>query len=250
MDRSPGGVGDGLPSLPTGEPVLARWFAIAMIAVVLLGLAVVAWAFLSIRGIEIAVAERRPPGTAEVTHDRGDAALNQTLDVEPGPGCAAGIEMIGDEGARSTARRALSAMCQQLQLGEYPEVEAGLGEWLANDGLLRIAVFEVNGLDSSARVEDGRYVIELNAKFQFDRAALAAPFVMHELVHLGDPGWPGAPLSAEAELRAMEVQLQVCDALVGDPKPRGCQDARDLLADEAAVQELLDAGFRRGSEPR
>jgi hypothetical protein len=246
MDRSPGGVGDGLPSLPTGEPVLARWFAIVMLAVVPLGLAVVGWAFLSIRGIEITPAERRPPGTAEVTHDRGDAALNQILEVEPGPACAAGIEVIGDEGARAAGRRALSAMCQQLRIGDYPEVEAGLGAWVANDGLLRIAVFEVNGLDSSARVEDGRWVIELNAKFQFDNSTLAAPFVMHELVHMAEPDWPGAPLSDSAELRAMEVQLQACDALIGDPKPRGCKDARELLETEDRLDQLDRAGYRPG----
>lgn len=237
-------MGDGLPALASGEPVLARWFVLAMLVLVPVGLAVAAWAFLSIRDTAIPVAERRPPGTAEVTHDRGQAALGGSSDAAPGPGCASGVEILGDGNARATATRTLSALCQLLERGAFPTAEEGLARWAEQDGALRFAVFERTGLDSSARVEDGRVVIELNAKFQFDDATLAAPFVLHELVHLsGD--WPGDdPVSAPGELAAMEAQLQACGRLVArDGLPRGCSDAEELLDLDDPLGALREAGY-------
>lgn len=248
MDRSPGGVGDGLPSLPSGEPVLARWFVISMLVLGVAGVVVAIWAFSSIRGIELGVAERRPPGTAEVTHDRGSAVLAEDPTSATGPGCAEPIALIGDEGARAAAARALSAACQLLASGDFPAAAAGLEAWIAGDGVLRFAVFERNGVDSSARVEDGRIVIELNAKFQFQRpnASLAAPFILHELVHVGQDDWPGAPVSDAAELRAMQTQLRACGRLSGEPIPRGCHDAAELLDMADPLTGLNEAGYRAG----
>lgn len=62
---------DGLPTLPTGEPVLARWFVIAMLLLVPVGIAVGVWAVMSIQREPLPPAERRPPGGPEVTIDRG-----------------------------------------------------------------------------------------------------------------------------------------------------------------------------------
>lgn len=241
-----GGVGDGLPALPDGEPLLARWFAILMVVLVPIGLAVSAWAFLSFDREELTAAERRPPGTADVTHERGSAVLNEITETEPGPACASGIEVLGDDGARAAAERTLGAVCTLLGRGGFELAEAGLERWAASDGILRFAVFEVTGLDSSARVEDGRVVVELNAKFQFDDATLAAPFVIHELIHLAD-GWPGAPVTDAAELRAMEAQARACERLViRDEPPRGCADAAELLVDDDPLSLLEDAGYRPG----
>lgn len=242
----PGGVGDGLPAMPDGEPLLARWFAIVMVVLVPIGLAVSAWAFLSFDRVELTAAERRPPGTAEVTHERGTAVLNEITDTEPGPACAADIEVFGDDGARAAGVRALGAVCTLLGRGDFEEAEEGLARWAEQDGRLRFAVFEVTGLDSSARAEDGRVVIELNAKFQFDDATFAAPFIIHELTHLaGD--WPGAPVTDAAELRALEAQARACEELViRDDPPRGCADAAELLADDDPLSLLEDAGYRPG----
>lgn len=246
MDRSPGGVGDGLPSLPSGEPVLHRWFVLAMIPLVVAGIGVTAWAFASIRGVDLPVAERRPAGSDEVTHDRGDAVVAEDTTVEPATGCAEGIDLIGDPGGRAAARRALSALCTQLRGADLPEVADGLAAWIAADGVLRFAVFERNGVDASARTEDGRVVIELNNKFQFlePSAALAVPFLVHELAHLGDT-WPGAPVTAEQELAAMRLQARSCDLLAirRDP-PRGCNDAEELLGLDDPLGALVAAGYR------
>ena len=64
--RSPGDVGDGLPSMPDGEPLLQRWFVIPMVVLVVAGIGVSIWMFSALLAKEeIPVAERRPPGTAE-----------------------------------------------------------------------------------------------------------------------------------------------------------------------------------------
>ncbi len=249
-----GGVGDGLPSLPDGEPLLQRWFVIPMVVLVVAGIGVTIWMFATVLSREeIPVAERRPPGTAAVTHERGQAVLNDTEETEPGPGCAERIELFGDAGGRGTARAALSATCQLLQSGDFPLAEAGLQRWIEHDGQLRVAVFELTGVESSARVEGmedsgaERIVIELNPRFQFEQGFRAAPMIVHELTHLGQE-WPGTAVDAEAELAAMRAQRDACDALTfRDEPPRGCLDAELLTDDPEVIQELVDAGYGRGS---
>ena len=241
-------VDDGRPTLPTGEPVLARWFVLLMLVLVPAGVAVTVWALVVASGGPLPPAERRPPGTAEVTHDRGDATLGKSTETQAGPSCASGIEVMGDRGARSTGTRALGAVCQLLLNGDYPLAETGLERWVAADGLLRVAVFERSGLDSSARREDGRIVIELNPKFQFEDAVRAAPAILHELVHIGQE-WPGSPVTAEQELAAVEAQARACDTLVfHQQRPRGCGDAEELLADEDVLRQLRDAGYPTRSD--
>lgn len=245
--RSPGGVGDGLPALPSGEPILPRWFVISMLLLVPLGVGITIWAFGSTEREVIPVAERRPPGTGRVTHERGDAALNRTREAEPGPGCAAGIELFGDEGARAAGRTALSATCQLLANQDLPEAERGLGRWAEQGGRLRFAVFELTGVDASTRVEEGRLVMELNIRFVFEDAAQAAPFVLHELVHLGRGRWPGQAVTAEGELAAMRVQGRACELLTfASQPPRGCLDAEDLLSADDPREFLREAGFPAG----
>ncbi|HEX9888155.1 MAG TPA: hypothetical protein VGA69_01655, partial [Nitriliruptorales bacterium] len=209
------------------------------------GLAFAIWAFLGIDTDPIPVAERRPPGTAEVTHERGAAVLNEDRGTQPGPGCAQGITVFGDEGARAAAFRALGAVCPLLQQPEFGLAAQGLNEWIAHGGLLRFAVFELSGVDASTRLEDGRVVVELNAKFQFRDATEAAPFVVHELAHLAQR-FPGEPVSAQAERDAMFLQLLACEALVYDTEPpRGCFDAKQLIELDDTTGALVDAGYTR-----
>lgn len=243
---SPGGVGDGLPALPSGEPILHRWFVLLMIPLVVAALVVTVWAFQAGRRDPLSAAERRPPGTAEVTHDRGAAVLADSTDVAAGPACAGGIDLVGDDGGRATGRRALAAVCQLLLTQDLPAAQEGLRRWIDADGIMRVAVFERSGMDSSARVEDGRIVIEINAKFQFEDAIRAAPVVLHELVHLGS-GWPGQPVHAEGELAAVRAQAAACDALVfRDDPPRGCLDVNELLGSSDPLRQIIDAGYRGG----
>lgn len=235
---------DGLPTLPTGEPVLARWFVLAMLVLVPVGIAVGVWAVLSIQRDPIPPAERRPPGDAEVTIDRGLADLGETRETEAGPACGQGIELVGDSGGRATVRRALGEACEQLRSGEFPDARDGLRAWTVSGGRMRVGAFERSGVDASARVEDGRIVLELNAKFQFEDATRAAPAVLHQLTLIGDPDWPGEPISAERELLAVEAHARACGRMRFDPQPpRGCLDVEELLAEPDPLRAILDAGF-------
>lgn len=234
----------GQPAESDGEPLLARWFVLSMVGLVLAGIAVTVWAFVEFGGREASTAaDRRPPGTAQVTHERGQAVLNEVDETEDATGCADGITLFGDRGARAATRRALATACQLLERGEFPAAEAGLGAWRDADGLLRIATFEFTGTESSARVEDGAVVIELSPRFQFANATRGAPFLLHELTHLG-AGWPGQPVSADQELAATRVTAEACSLLsLGEDPPLGCIDAADLLDDADPAQSLLDAGY-------
>lgn len=237
---------DGLPTLPTGEPVLARWFVIAMVVLAPAAIAVTIWAFLSIPEGDIDPAERRPPGTAQVTYDRGEAQFPPTRETEQGPGCGQNIALVGDEGARATGRVAIEGLCGVLARPELDDAREGLRAWAG--GRLEIGVFELTGVESSTRVHDGEVTIELNAKFQFEDATRAVPVLVHELTLLADEEFPGRPVGARAALRATEAQLQACETLGllddDDEMPRGCLDAQQLLAEDEPLRELVAAGMR------
>jgi hypothetical protein len=238
--------GDGLPTLPTGEPVLHRWFVVAMLLLVPVALVVTVWAALSIQRDELSAAERRPPGGPSVTIERGAAEFPATQDVEPGPTCSQAIRIVGDDGARAAGRRALAGACALLDSGAFPEAARGLRAWAQAGGQLRIAAFELTGVESSTRLEDDRLVMELNAKFQFEDATRAAPAVLHQLVLLADPAFPGTAISAERELLGAQTQADACARLrFPDEPPRGCLDAAELLDEDDPIQALVDAGYQR-----
>ncbi len=246
-DELPPLQGDGLPTLPTGEPVLARWFVLTMLLLVPVAIGVTVWAFLSIpSGEAVPPAERRPVGDGVVTIDRGEAQLGESTETEPGPGCAEGIELIGDSGTRAASRRALDGLCNLLGVGDYPDARTGLREWLASDGQLRFATFESAAVESSTRWEDDRLIVELNARYLFEDASRAAPTLVHQLVLIGDPEWPGEPVAAATELEAARAHADACDRLDhGDNPPAGCQDVRDLLEEPDPLRALEEAGFPR-----
>ncbi len=242
---------DGLPTLPTGEPVLHRWFVVTLLALIPLALGVTVWAFASIDRTELTAAQRRPAGDGSVTIERGDAMLSRTLDAEPGPACAQAIRIIGDAGSRAAARRALQGACGLIGGGGFDDAREGLVRWIAADGILRIATFELSGVESSARVEDARTVVELNAKFQFEDAVRGTPALLHQLVLLADPSWPGETVTAQAELEAARAQQRACHSLdLGEDPPRGCLDVDELLAADDPVAALLEVGFRDGEVAR
>lgn len=231
--------------MPDGEPLLARWFVLVMIPLVIAGFAVTLWAFLEFGGrAETTAADRRPPGTATVTHERGQAVLNEVTDTEDATGCATGVTLFGDPGARASTRRAMAATCQLLASGDFPQAQAGLEAWRDAGGVLRIATFEFTGTESSARVEDDHVVVELSPRFQFADATRAAPFILHELTHLGSGTWPGAPVDVDEELAATRVTDDACGRLaLGDEVPLGCIDAADLLDESDPVSALVEAGY-------
>jgi hypothetical protein len=117
---------DGLPTLPTGEPVLHRWFVISMLILVPIAIGVSIWAATFLVGREqLPPADRRPAGDEVTTVDRGDAVLGTIEDSEPGPSCASAGRVVGDSGARAAGARALGATCSLLRSGAFPDAEAG-----------------------------------------------------------------------------------------------------------------------------
>lgn len=241
---------DGLPTLPTGEPVLHRWFVIAMLVLAPLAVATTIWAMVGVDRTDLTAAQRRPPGDGAVTIERGDATLSETQEVEPGPDCAQAIRLVGDSGSRAAARRAMVVTCELIATGDFSDARSGLIDWIASDGRLRIATFELSGVESSARVEDRRIVIELNAAFQFDDALRAAPELVHQLNLVASAEWPGGPVTAETALDAARAQVAACRRLeLGDQPPRGCTDADELLAADDPLKDLVEAGYPRAGEP-
>ena len=90
---------DGLPALPGGEPVLARWFVLAMLvlSLVAVGMTVVALTRRAAPPSEVfPAAERRNPGTAEVTHERGELQLAEDATVSQPVTCAPDVRLVGD----------------------------------------------------------------------------------------------------------------------------------------------------------
>lgn len=236
---------DGLPTLPTGEPVLARWFVLVMLLLVPVALAVTVVAWQVTDREPPAAIERRAVGTAAVTYDRGEAVFPATDTTVTGPACAEAARLIGDASAISAARRALSATCQLIGAGGLPRAEAGLAVWLASDPSMRVGTFEASGVDASARSEDGGIVLELNARYLFEDATRAAPVVVAQLALIGDPDWPGAVVSAQAEAAALAEQLAACGRLsLPDGLPRPCRDAEELVASDTLVADLIAVGFR------
>lgn len=224
--------------------MLARWFVLLMLLLVPVALAVTVWAWTAIDRAPIDPASRRPPGDGQVTVARGAATLPTTTTTEEGPDCASGIVIVGDDGARAAARRALGATCQLLRSGRLPLAAAGLEEWRASGGRIRLATFELSGVESSARLEDGTVVVELNAKFAFEDATRAAPAIVHQLGLIADPSWPGATVAASTALAATREQAEACARLVvQEGPPRGCLDVDELLALDDPLAALVAVGW-------
>lgn len=235
---------DGLPTLDNGEPVLHRWFVLLMAVLVPLTVIVTVVAFLLIGRDTVGAAERRPAGDGQVTVFRGDAQLAETLGVDVGPDCMQGVRVIGDDGSRAAARAAAQATCRLLDEPQFARARDGLSVWSRSGGQLRYATFELSGVESSARIENDRIVIELNAKFQFMAGVHAAPAMIHQLVLLTDMAWPGDTIGARVAAEAAKAEAAACDRLTFENPPRGCRDVTELLADDNLVDSLVAAGYR------
>ena len=224
--------------------MLARWFVLTMLALVPVTIAVTLWA-LSFAGRDVVpAAERRPAGGSEVTVARGEATLGSDPTTEPGPACASGLTLVGDDGARAALRRALGATCQLLGAADLPAASRGLEVATASGARLRFATFELSGVESSARVEDGGLVLELNARFAFEDATRAAPELVHQLALVAQDDWPGASLTVATALVAAREQALACSRLsLPQGEPRGCVDARGILAEEDPAAALAAAGY-------
>lgn len=221
-----------------------RWFVLAMLVFIPVTLAVFVTALLLIGRDSVDPAERRPAGDASVTVERGDAQLAQTLGVDVGPDCMQAIRLIGDDGSRAAARAAATATCRLLADPLFATARQGLAIWSRSNGQLRYATFEFSGVESSARVEDGRIVVELNAKFQFVAGIHAVPAILHQLTLITDVAWPGETISASTAKAGALIEQAACTRLALDAPPRGCNDVFELLREPDVLAALVAAGYR------
>jgi len=235
---------DGLPTLANGEPVLHRWFVLVMFAVIPVTLAVAVVALFLTGRDTVDAADRRPAGDGTVTVFRGDAQIAETLDVSVGPDCMQAIRLIGDDGSRASARAAAQATCRLLDDPQFARARQGLAVWSRANGQLRFATFELSGVESSARIENDRIVLELNAKFQFIAGVHAAPALIHQLTLLTDAAWPGATVGASTASVAALAEADACAVLALEAPPRGCADVDELRGETDLIAALIGAGYR------
>lgn len=219
------------------EQLLPRWFV--LLAVVMVPLAIVAFlaAFLVFGSDEVPVAERRPPPAAGLTHAVGEFAVGDSDPVAHDPGCPLldGVRIAGAEADLAVLAQGLDALCDADLAGATAERVAA---FTAGGGVVRFAVFEATGVDSTADLDGER--ILLNAKFTQTQPAWIAPLVAHDVTLL-DLG----PGEAEAALAARAVEDAVCRELFTVVRPsRACDDAAELLAADDPLADLQAAGYR------
>ncbi|HWH31779.1 MAG TPA: hypothetical protein VNU01_03825 [Egibacteraceae bacterium] len=223
-----------------GDPLLPRWFAILAVVMVPVGLAVAVLAFLNAGRGEVPVAERRPAGEDSLTTAVGGFEAGAAAPRRFEAPCAVvdGMQVAGQERDLRTLESGLSALCERALRAEVVAPLRTFGNFA---GVVRFAVFERTGVDSTARApESGRVpVIYLNAKYSRTDPEWIAPLVAYEAVMLA-----GEADRAETVLRARRAELAVCRTLGLETRTPGCRDAAALLALPDPAAALGAAGYR------
>lgn len=205
---------------------------------VVLALAVGIWAFLGAGRSELPVAERRPAPGDGSTHEVGDIVVGDAAPAAYEDACQGlrGIRIAGDELDQRVLGRAVDGLCA-LDLSRY----AALRRFAEQQGVVRFAVFERTGVDSTARWEgaDGAPLVLVNAKFSRTDPLWVSPLVVHDAVLL-----EASVPDALAAVMAREAEHAACQRLFQTRRPsRGCEDAAELLALEDPVAALRAAGW-------
>ncbi len=225
------------PTSELTDQVLPRWFVLTCVATIPVAIAVAVYAFATFGADEVPVAERRPPPSAELTHDVGEYAVGDApprrIQEPPCPELA-GVRVAGTEVDRGRLVEGLAPLCALDQSGVADLVE-GFGD---AGGVVRFAQFTETGVDSTASM--AQPLILVNARFSVTDPSWIAPLVIHDLTTLeGEAG------TAATELAAREAELAACDRLFTETRPsRACDDARALLDLDDPLAALVEAGYR------
>jgi hypothetical protein len=231
---------------PTGElsePLLPRWFVVLAVVLVPVALAVflITFPLLGDRD-EVPVVERRPPPAEErgLSHDVGELEVGSSEPRLAEPGCSAvqGFAVAGAAGDRERLESALDALCETGVPGEAGPAIAALRDARA---VVRFAVFERTGVDSTLDVGADPSRVLINARFvRAEQPRWITPLIVHEaVVFAGEVG------TVETALAARRAQLAACEALFGpDELSQGCDTAAELLALDDPAAALRDAGYR------
>lgn len=234
---------EGLPvDAEYGEPILPRWFVLALLGLVVAALVVGAIAFVGfgtglVGGDEVPLAERRPPpeggfatGVGEVAVEAGPAS--PVTDACPE---AAGVPVGGTDEERGRLAEALEAACAAAPDALDTLADAGAE--------VRFAGFERTGVDAATDVTSDPPWVLVNGRYTAQDAALIVPLLAHEAA-LIDAAVRGDDVgSVEVAVEARERQHAACGEALDAPS-RACEDAAALLAADDAAEQLREAGFR------
>lgn len=233
----------GLPVDPEyGEPILPRWFVLAVLGLVAAAVVLGAIAFVGfgtglIGADDVPVAERRPPPAGDLATGVGELTVEDSPTEEPSELCPAaeGVRVGGTDEEQARLADAIEAACT---VGE--DALAPLGQVGAE---VRFAGFEATGVDATTDVAAEPPVVHVNARFAQQDARLIVPLLAHE-AELVAAARAGEDVGAvDVALAARQRQHEVCGQVLDAPS-RACEDAAELLADPDAPDRLRAAGFR------
>ncbi|HEX9776153.1 MAG TPA: hypothetical protein VGB83_11325 [Actinomycetota bacterium] len=192
---------------------------------------------------EVPLAERRPAARAPYDHDPIEvfpAPVPEEIPAFRAP-CeeVAGARPEGGPSFVARVRDAMSLICGVAKGGPDAELTRAAR---AFDGVtIRIAEFARSGIESTLD-EDARVVwVNLKLTARQRTATELAPVLLHEAVHLLEPGG-----TAAIELRARRVEDAACRTFLRPAdRPFWCQDAAAIIAlpEPEALALLAAAGF-------
>lgn len=233
------GSGDPWRGAPTGElgdQVLPRWFVLSAIALVVIATIVLAVALALPQREGIAVEARRPPPSAEYTTDAGEvqAGTSQPQAYDAPCPLLQGIRLAGTPVDQARLREGLAGLCN-IRLPD--DVAADVRSFAEEDGVVRFAIFQATGVDSTASRHGATILV--NARFQRTDPLWIAPLIVHDAT-MRRPG----RATAEGALQARRAELTTCDLLLGTrPRSRGCADAAAVVNLDDPLGALRAAGF-------
>ncbi|HEY8341297.1 MAG TPA: hypothetical protein VIK95_15615 [Egibacteraceae bacterium] len=225
-----------------GEQLLPRWFVILALLSIPVAIAVTVAAFAVFTPADQPVAARRPPPEAGSTLSTavGEVAVGDSEPVVYRDACRLlqGVRVAGSPGEQDLLRRGLAALCNTAQDEELRE---RLALFAAQRGVVRFAVFEHTGVDSTLDASPGEPpVVLVNNRYAVTSPRWVAPLVAHDVTYLAL-----APGVAGNELAATQAEDAVCRALLAeDERSPACRDAAALLAEDDPLGALRAVGYR------
>ncbi|HEX9696957.1 MAG TPA: hypothetical protein VGB64_11675 [Actinomycetota bacterium] len=228
-------------AMPRG---LLAVFAIAAIA----GIALTVVVLIDPPATEIAIAERRSPPSAGLSHDVGPIVLAPIPEVLPSTSlpCDAlrGVVIEGGDPAQVRLGGVLDRLCPHAD----GDSDVARSIRALSAARLRFAVFTRSGDFSTLSIaEPFRVLINIRFARRDVSAAMIGPLLVHEGFHLLHAG---EPMTAGLEFEARQAELRACRLLIDiELWDRGCTDARRLVefGRVRAIDELVAAGFPRGA---
>lgn len=227
------------PTSELADQVLPRWFVLTAIAMIPIAIAAVIGAFMAFGPDRVPVAARRPPPAGGLTTGVGAFRVGSS-DPVPVPQLCPTLDGTRVAGAVADQRALITGLNALCRIRLDVDVATRLQQFAREGGVLRLAQFQVTGVDSTADLRAEPPKIYVNAKFARTDPTWIAPLIAHDTTFLDLD-----PATAEGALAARRVEAQVCAELAAGRRPsRGCGDAKALLSLPDPLAALRAAGFR------